>query len=67
MHKTSQVVDRSRRTDSKNIAYLWFLSRCLEMFGLKFNFFTEFLEYKIALGDFGKMVGVFEQMRSKTN
>ena len=57
---------RSRRTDAKNIAYLWSRS-IFETFGFKTNFFLNCKNYDTSLGDSGKTVGIIEAIRPEVN
>ena len=51
--------------DSENIAYLGSRSNIFENFGAKFDFFVIFKNCDISKGDFGKTVGVIEEMKSE--
>ena len=57
---------RFRCADTKNIAFLWFLGKILEIFGLKCIFFKSYPKNcHISMGDSGKTAEVIGEMRTK--
>ena len=56
---------RFRRADSRNIAFVVFYGKNLELFALKTNSFQNPKFYNIPAVDFGKIIGIIKEMQPK--